>query len=269
MPGRLMPSPSSRRQLFFSLTQPPARGAELALDDIVFRNCGLEGESHIHWDEARAEFPREIGLGFAPGGSSPTARCVLGTPCPGQDMGWVARDFSNPGKDVGGAQHVPGALWGQPHADSVSHCPQSPGNRSVGQRRTSVARAPAWHSTASATAPTTVGMARMRIQRGAVSIPGPKEGILPTGPRLHGWAEGLPWQGCGAGRVHPSCAPWLCSQGGKITSRVLWRGQPITGTSLGHSALPPSLQSPSPSAPSSKVSATGRQRLGNQRGGGT
>lgn len=48
---QLMPSPSSRRQLFFSLTQPPARGAELALDDIVFRNCGLEGESHILWDE--------------------------------------------------------------------------------------------------------------------------------------------------------------------------------------------------------------------------
>ncbi|XP_010183936.1 PREDICTED: apical endosomal glycoprotein, partial [Mesitornis unicolor] len=29
-------------QLTFSLTQPPASGAELALDDIIFRNCGLQ-----------------------------------------------------------------------------------------------------------------------------------------------------------------------------------------------------------------------------------
>ncbi|XP_075376121.1 apical endosomal glycoprotein [Mycteria americana] len=37
-PGRI----TEQFQLIFSLTQPPARGAELALDDIVFRNCGLQ-----------------------------------------------------------------------------------------------------------------------------------------------------------------------------------------------------------------------------------
>lgn len=37
-------------QLIFSLTQPPTCGAEVALDDIMFRNCGLPGESHICWD---------------------------------------------------------------------------------------------------------------------------------------------------------------------------------------------------------------------------
>lgn len=51
MPGQLMPSPSSRRQLIFSLTKPPACRAELALDDIIFRSCGLQGESRFRWDE--------------------------------------------------------------------------------------------------------------------------------------------------------------------------------------------------------------------------
>ncbi|NXW47788.1 AEGP protein, partial [Nyctiprogne leucopyga] len=37
-PGRI----AGQFQLIFSLTQPPACGAELALDDIVFRNCGLQ-----------------------------------------------------------------------------------------------------------------------------------------------------------------------------------------------------------------------------------
>uniref|UniRef100_A0A8C3NJS1 Uncharacterized protein n=1 Tax=Geospiza parvula TaxID=87175 RepID=A0A8C3NJS1_GEOPR len=37
-------------QLIFSLTQPPTCGAEVALDDIMFRNCGLPGESYICWD---------------------------------------------------------------------------------------------------------------------------------------------------------------------------------------------------------------------------
>ncbi|KAK2517703.1 Mamdc4, partial [Columba guinea] len=37
-PGRI----AEQFQLIFSLTQPPACGAELALDDIVFRNCGLQ-----------------------------------------------------------------------------------------------------------------------------------------------------------------------------------------------------------------------------------
>ncbi|KAM9521734.1 apical endosomal glycoprotein [Guaruba guarouba] len=37
-PGRV----TREFQLIFSLTQPPMSGAELALDDIVFRNCGLQ-----------------------------------------------------------------------------------------------------------------------------------------------------------------------------------------------------------------------------------
>ncbi|XP_075027064.1 LOW QUALITY PROTEIN: apical endosomal glycoprotein [Calonectris borealis] len=37
-PGRIV----EQFQLIFSLTQPPACGAELALDDIIFRNCGLQ-----------------------------------------------------------------------------------------------------------------------------------------------------------------------------------------------------------------------------------
>ncbi|XP_065710018.2 apical endosomal glycoprotein [Patagioenas fasciata] len=37
-PGRI----AEQFQLIFSLTQPPACGAELALDDIIFRNCGLQ-----------------------------------------------------------------------------------------------------------------------------------------------------------------------------------------------------------------------------------
>ncbi|NWW71599.1 AEGP protein, partial [Climacteris rufus] len=36
-PGRI----TEQFQLIFSLTQPPACGAEVALDDIIFRNCGL------------------------------------------------------------------------------------------------------------------------------------------------------------------------------------------------------------------------------------
>ena len=45
--AQLTLSPSSHGQLIFSLTQPPTCGAELALDDIVFRNCGLPGEPRI------------------------------------------------------------------------------------------------------------------------------------------------------------------------------------------------------------------------------
>ncbi|NWW89094.1 AEGP protein, partial [Rhynochetos jubatus] len=46
-PGRI----TEQFQLIFSLTQPPACGAELALDDIVFRNCGLQGEQHVCGEE--------------------------------------------------------------------------------------------------------------------------------------------------------------------------------------------------------------------------
>ncbi|NWT47886.1 AEGP protein, partial [Chroicocephalus maculipennis] len=37
-PGRI----AGQFQLIFSLTQPPGCGAQLALDDVIFRNCGLE-----------------------------------------------------------------------------------------------------------------------------------------------------------------------------------------------------------------------------------
>lgn len=49
--AQLMLSSSFHRQLIFSLTQLPTCWAELALDDIIFRNCGLQGESRICWDE--------------------------------------------------------------------------------------------------------------------------------------------------------------------------------------------------------------------------
>ncbi|NXS63030.1 AEGP protein, partial [Brachypteracias leptosomus] len=42
-PGRI----TGQFQLIFSLTQPPMCGAELALDDIIFRNCGLQGEKQV------------------------------------------------------------------------------------------------------------------------------------------------------------------------------------------------------------------------------
>ncbi|NWH34041.1 AEGP protein, partial [Chloropsis hardwickii] len=42
-PGRIM----EQFQLIFSLTQPPSCGAEVALDDIMFRNCGLPGEQQV------------------------------------------------------------------------------------------------------------------------------------------------------------------------------------------------------------------------------
>ncbi|NWZ57902.1 AEGP protein, partial [Haliaeetus albicilla] len=42
-PGRI----AERFQLIFSLTQPPTCGAELVLDDIIFRNCGLQGEQQV------------------------------------------------------------------------------------------------------------------------------------------------------------------------------------------------------------------------------
>ncbi|NXR51069.1 AEGP protein, partial [Hippolais icterina] len=41
-PGRIM----GQFQLIFSLTQPPTCGAEVALDDIMFRNCGLPKVEH-------------------------------------------------------------------------------------------------------------------------------------------------------------------------------------------------------------------------------
>ncbi|NXA24886.1 AEGP protein, partial [Ibidorhyncha struthersii] len=48
-PGRIM----KQFQLIFSLTQPPAFGAELALDDIIFSNCGLQGERQVCGTEER------------------------------------------------------------------------------------------------------------------------------------------------------------------------------------------------------------------------
>ncbi|NXN64770.1 AEGP protein, partial [Himantopus himantopus] len=48
-PGRI----TEQFQLIFSLTQPPVFGAELALDDIIFRNCGLQGEQQVCGTEER------------------------------------------------------------------------------------------------------------------------------------------------------------------------------------------------------------------------
>ncbi|NWX38022.1 AEGP protein, partial [Notiomystis cincta] len=42
-PGRI----TKQFQLIFSLTQSPSCGAEMALDDIMFRNCGLPGEQQV------------------------------------------------------------------------------------------------------------------------------------------------------------------------------------------------------------------------------
>ncbi|NWR42690.1 AEGP protein, partial [Regulus satrapa] len=42
-PGRI----TEQFQLVFSLTQPPTCGAKVALDDIMFRNCGLPGERQV------------------------------------------------------------------------------------------------------------------------------------------------------------------------------------------------------------------------------
>ncbi|NWS66157.1 AEGP protein, partial [Crotophaga sulcirostris] len=49
-PGRI----AEQFQLIFSLTQPPACGAEVALDDIIFRNCGVQG----HQQDCGAEEKR-------------------------------------------------------------------------------------------------------------------------------------------------------------------------------------------------------------------
>ncbi|NWI66119.1 AEGP protein, partial [Todus mexicanus] len=46
-PGRI----TEQFQLIFSLTQPPMCGAKLALDDIIFRNCGLQGKQQICREE--------------------------------------------------------------------------------------------------------------------------------------------------------------------------------------------------------------------------
>ncbi|XP_036249599.1 apical endosomal glycoprotein isoform X3 [Molothrus ater] len=52
-PGRIM----EQFQLIFSLTQPPTCGAEVALDDIMFRNCGLPevGQQACRAQESRCQ----------------------------------------------------------------------------------------------------------------------------------------------------------------------------------------------------------------------
>ncbi|KAM6117416.1 apical endosomal glycoprotein [Phoenicopterus ruber ruber] len=53
-PGRIV----EQFQLIFSLTKPPACGAELVLDDIVFRNCGLKkpGQQVCRAEESRCSW---------------------------------------------------------------------------------------------------------------------------------------------------------------------------------------------------------------------
>ena len=111
--GRLVPSPASRRQLIFSLTQPPACGATLALDDIIFRNCGLRGGSRARWGEAGAAIPRDAGWGFAPRERS---RCPLCLGAQGAGRAAKACPLKSVWRDVGGAQ---------PRADGVSPRPRA------------------------------------------------------------------------------------------------------------------------------------------------
>ncbi|XP_077644006.1 apical endosomal glycoprotein [Lonchura striata] len=57
-PGRIM----EHFQLIFSLTQPPTCGAEVALDDIMFRNCGLpENFTHCSFDYDLCDWEAEAG----------------------------------------------------------------------------------------------------------------------------------------------------------------------------------------------------------------
>lgn len=65
--AELVPSVASCRQLIFSLTQAPACGAELALDDIVFRNCGLQGEFLIAGMRCEPGFPGKLVWALKPG----------------------------------------------------------------------------------------------------------------------------------------------------------------------------------------------------------
>lgn len=121
---QLMPSPSSHQQLIFSLTQAPMCEAELALDDIIFRNCGLQGESHAPWQGSEPRSPGQpawalhltacsvrghLALARAPGGQR---KCPL----------------SNPGKAVGRALCTLGSPWGWSLADCVPLlCPRGAG----------------------------------------------------------------------------------------------------------------------------------------------
>ncbi|NWX13178.1 AEGP protein, partial [Aegotheles bennettii] len=86
-PGRI----PDQFQLLFSLTQAPACGAELALDDIVFRNCGLQepgqqlcraGESRCHRGTCLAQHRFCDGTDDCGDGSDEdAARCKSFTRC--------------------------------------------------------------------------------------------------------------------------------------------------------------------------------------------
>ncbi|XP_075573021.1 LOW QUALITY PROTEIN: apical endosomal glycoprotein [Pelecanus crispus] len=78
-------------QLIFSLTQPPTHGAELALDDIVFRNCGLQEpglqvcgveESRCSWGSCLAQHRLCDGTNDCGDGSDEDAtQCMSFTLC--------------------------------------------------------------------------------------------------------------------------------------------------------------------------------------------
>lgn len=266
--AQLVPSLASCRQLIFSLTQPPACGAQLALDDVIFRNCGLEGESHVHRGETPAGIPRETGLGVAPGGALllPTGSWVH---LPGRGMGQVANPV--PRATQGRMWGEPSVCWGPRGAGRVlTVCPTAPepGQQVCGAEERHCKRGSclAQHRFCDNTDDCGDGLDEDPVQCREHPWPRDRPPVRTSGLRVCvGWAK----PGCGAGRGHLSSAPWLCGQRDKITWMVLWRGQPITGTSLGHSALPPSLQRTFPTAPLRAVSAAGRQRTGRQSGRGT
>lgn len=220
-----------------------------------------------------------IGLTFGLG-----ALLCLGAALSRPRQGSKVCPSSNSREGYGGAQDVRGSLWVQPPSDSVPP-PQSWGSRSAGRRRVAAAAAPVWHSTAFAMAPMTAEMARMRIQHNAVSMPGPREGSCPPAPPATQMGCGSALMGqswaVGLSGVTPAL-PCGCAAGGAKSPQELSGGvtkaRPIAGTPLLWGRLgphpwvtapSPCPQHPSSSAPSSRTSAVGRQRLGSRHGRGT
>lgn len=99
-------------QLIFSLTQPPTCGAEVALDDIMFRNCGLPGESHVFWDGNW--------VGCKTQGSSPIARVSWGTvPWPEHEVGSEKLPLEPAQGTLSGVLAM--SLWPGPSVTRVPH----------------------------------------------------------------------------------------------------------------------------------------------------
>ncbi|NWH72664.1 AEGP protein, partial [Piaya cayana] len=117
-PGRI----AEQFQLIFSLTQPPACEAEVALDDIIFRNCGLQepeqkdcgtSESRCSQGSCLAQHRFCDGTDDC-GDSSDEIECNSFTRCSFEEdlCSWVAEDGSlmwkrNTSLDLGTAYSVP------------------------------------------------------------------------------------------------------------------------------------------------------------------